>query len=272
MINLSHSEADPKKEKGKRVCPHCGSNNLDFEDGQLVCMDCGAVIADNTVSSEQEQFYSYEEAVERSRHSFTSEVTPQTKTDRKNLRLAISIINDLVNKLHLPYFIKEEAIKLYRRMMEKASIRKNSVAPTSAALVYLVCRKSRISLPFERVSKESDVSRSNLIGSYMKTIETLKIDVPPPSVEGLALLFAKKADLTPKTIALARKIAKKLKNEFVDIGKDPNGIAAAAVYTAAKRNEEKATQKEIARIASITEVTIRNRFLEVKKAMEKLEL
>lgn len=122
------------------------------------------------------------------------------------------------------------------------------------------------------MAEESETSKSDLMKSYMEIIEILKIDVPPPSVEGLAILFAKKANLKSNTVVMARKIAKKLKNDFVNIGKDPNGIAAAAVYAAAKRNEEDATQKEIAKIASITEVTIRNRFMEVKKAIRGLDL
>ncbi len=261
-----------KSKEGEETCPYCGSIHLDFEDNKLVCMDCGGIIEDNIVSSEQEQFYSYENAVRKGKHSFSSRLSPKTKTDRKNLQLAISIINDLVNKLHLPHFIKGEAIKLYKEAMVKKSLRKDRVPSIAAALVYLVCRKARISFPLERVAEEGEVNKSDVIKSYMEMIEVLKIEVPPPSIEGLAILFAKKAGLTSKTVVLARKIAKILKTEFVNIGKDPNGIAAAAVYTAAKRNEENTTQKEIAKIASITEVTIRNRFIEVKKALEQLDI
>lgn len=270
VMTLGSMGSDSGKKEGEE-CPHCGSTRLELEKDKRVCMECGAVIEDTMVSSEQEQFYSYEEAVKEGRHSFGSQATPKTKTDRKNLRLAISLINELVNKLHLPYFVKEEAIKVYKQLMGEESIRKDKVPAISTALVYLVCRKSRISLPLDRATEESDTDKSDVIKNYMRIIELLKIEIPPPSVEGLALLFAKKAGLQSKTIAFARKIARRLKKEFVNIGKDPNGIAAAAVYTAAKKRGEDTTQKEIAKIASITEVTIRNRFIEVKKAIERNE-
>ena len=52
-------------------------------------------------------------------------------------------------------------------------------------------------------------------------------------------------------------------------GRGPAGIAAAALYVAALMNDEKKTQREVADIAGITEVTIRNRY---KELIEKLDL
>ncbi|MEK6827388.1 MAG: sigma factor-like helix-turn-helix DNA-binding protein, partial [Nanoarchaeota archaeon] len=52
-------------------------------------------------------------------------------------------------------------------------------------------------------------------------------------------------------------------------GRGPAGIAAAALYVAALMNDEKKTQREVADIAGITEVTIRNRY---KELIEKLKL
>ena len=52
-------------------------------------------------------------------------------------------------------------------------------------------------------------------------------------------------------------------------GRGPAGIAAAALYVAALMNDEKKTQREVADIAGITEVTIRNRY---KELIERLKL
>ena len=46
-------------------------------------------------------------------------------------------------------------------------------------------------------------------------------------------------------------------------GRGPTGIAAAALYVAALMNNEKRTQREVADVAGITEVTIRNRYKEL---------
>ena len=44
------------------------------------------------------------------------------------------------------------------------------------------------------------------------------------------------------------------------VGKSPRGVAAAALYIATIMNKEKNTQKEFAKAAEVTEVTVRNRY------------
>ncbi len=50
-------------------------------------------------------------------------------------------------------------------------------------------------------------------------------------------------------------------------GKDPMGLAAAALYIACVMCDEKRTQKMIADAAGVTEVTIRNRYKGLKEAL-----
>ncbi|MEM1742085.1 MAG: sigma factor-like helix-turn-helix DNA-binding protein, partial [Desulfurococcaceae archaeon] len=51
-------------------------------------------------------------------------------------------------------------------------------------------------------------------------------------------------------------------------GKDPAGLAAAAVYIASLELGEKRTQKEVAQVAGVTEVTVRNRYKELVKELK----
>ena len=51
-------------------------------------------------------------------------------------------------------------------------------------------------------------------------------------------------------------------------GKDPMGLAAAALYIACAMCDEKRTQKMIADAAGVTEVTIRNRYKGLKEALD----
>lgn len=52
-------------------------------------------------------------------------------------------------------------------------------------------------------------------------------------------------------------------------GRGPTGIAAAATYIASVIIGDRRTQREIANIAKVTEVTIRNRY---KELMERLQI
>jgi transcription initiation factor TFIIB len=55
------------------------------------------------------------------------------------------------------------------------------------------------------------------------------------------------------------------------VGKDPRGMAAAALYMACKANEENVIQKDIAYAAGTTEVTLRNRLRDLKVLFEDSE-
>ncbi len=50
-------------------------------------------------------------------------------------------------------------------------------------------------------------------------------------------------------------------------GRGPTGVAAAAVYIAGVMMGERRTQKEVADVAGVTEVTIRNRYRELKEKL-----
>ena len=55
-----------------------------------------------------------------------------------------------------------------------------------------------------------------------------------------------------------------LKHGLKKMGKDPKGLAAAALYIAAKPTAERKTQTEISEIARVTEVTLRTRAKQIK--------
>ena len=54
-------------------------------------------------------------------------------------------------------------------------------------------------------------------------------------------------------------------NGFNSAGKDPKGIAAAAIYIGSRSCNENRTQKEISKLARVTEVTLRMRVKDLMK-------
>ena len=67
------------------------------------------------------------------------------------------------------------------------------------------------------------------------------------------------------------KCSKQHKKSEESAGKDPMGLAAAALYLSCVKNGQTVTQREIAEAANVTEVTIRNRYKGLKdESVEKL--
>ena len=62
-------------------------------------------------------------------------------------------------------------------------------------------------------------------------------------------------------------ILRTAEREKITAGKDPTGLAAAALYIACRKSEQKFTQKQIATAAGVTEVTIRNRYKGIKEKL-----
>ena len=81
--------------------------------------------------------------------------------------------------------------------------------------------------------------------------------------------FASSLKLNAETQSKAVEIIESAQNVELTSGRGPTGIAAAALYVAALINGEKRTQREVADVAGVTEVTIRNRY---KELLEELKL
>jgi transcription initiation factor TFIIB len=72
--------------------------------------------------------------------------------------------------------------------------------------------------------------------------------------------IASKIAINEKTQQTAIKLLHNAEEKKIIAGKDPQGMAAAAIYIACVIEGEKKTQKEIAEAAGVTEVTVRNRY------------
>ena len=79
--------------------------------------------------------------------------------------------------------------------------------------------------------------------------------------------IAEKNGISGKTQGVAIAILGEAKRKRFSAGKDPMGMAAAAIYIACLQQNEKITQKEIAEVAGVTEVTVRNRYKELKRQL-----
>ena len=69
------------------------------------------------------------------------------------------------------------------------------------------------------------------------------------------------------SVTHATKILQRAEELKISAGKDPMGLAAAALYVACVTLGENKTQRDVAEAAGVTEVTIRNRYKGLKVAL-----
>jgi transcription initiation factor TFIIB len=75
--------------------------------------------------------------------------------------------------------------------------------------------------------------------------------------------FCTDLNLPTKVQSKAMELLDKTQNHAAMAGRGPTGIAAASIYLAGILMENRRTQREVADVAGVTEVTIRNRFKEM---------
>jgi transcription initiation factor TFIIB len=73
----------------------------------------------------------------------------------------------------------------------------------------------------------------------------------------ISLLKDSKINLTEEVI-----------DKEITAGKQPNAMVATVLYLSSLRNNERITQKDIATASGVTEVTIRNRFKDLKNHID----
>src|SRR5215469_15268928 len=76
------------------------------------------------------------------------------------------------------------------------------------------------------------------------------------------------AKLSEKTKRQAAEIMSNVMKEQISAGKDPMGLAASVLYLSSIKTGESVTQMSIARAAGVTEVTVRNRFKDLKSKLQ----
>ncbi len=100
--------------------------------------------------------------------------------------------------------------------------------------------------------------------TYEKNDDGFKMPVVD-SIQCIARISSK-LKVTEKTKRYAAKILKEAQKRQESSGKDPMGLAAAALYYSCVKNGVAVTQRDIAEASGVTEVTIRNRYKGLKDA------
>jgi transcription initiation factor TFIIB len=185
----------------------------------------------------------------------------------RNLSIALSELCKLSSALNLPRSIVETASVIYRKAIKKGLSRGRSTRSITAAVIYLSCRKCGIPRTLKEIATASSLNRRDLARSYRFIIKELDSSVPLVTSSSHASRLSNKLAISGRAEIIAIKILEVAKKMKLTSGRGPIGMAAAATYLATVLTKERKTQREIAEIANVTEVTIRNRH---KELLEKL--
>ncbi len=292
----------------KMKCPECGGDRFieDKEHGELVCVKCGLVMKEEMIDRGQEwRAFDSEQMSSRARSGapltftkhdkgMTTEIgkglgelykVPEKKRAQyyrlkkwhkrlieskdRNLSFALSELQRIISFLNLPPQVHERIARYYEEAVDKGLVRGRSIESVIAALVYAISRQFDTPRTLDEIAEVSGLEKREIGRTYRYVSRQLKIRILPADPIDFVPRFCSMLGLSDKVQARSVEILKKAKKLDIISGKGPTGVAAASIYIACVLLGEKRTQREVATIVDVTEVTIRNRY---KELINKLDL
>jgi transcription initiation factor TFIIB len=271
-------------------CPRCGKGSLvtDNDTGENFCGKCGFVINQEIIESgpEWRSFSKDDEGKSRAgvptslaMHDMgLATIIGQADKDAAGKPLSSSMKNTIerlrtwdsrsqVHELALGDAVIEKAAYIYRKAIEKGLVRGRSISALIASALYAACRDTETPRTLKDIGVASNIKRKDIARCYRLLLKELSLKMPVVDPIKCISRIASKAELSEKTKREATRILKNAEENKISAGKDPMGLAAAALYVACVSNGENKTQRDVAEAAGVTEVTIRNRYKGLKIAL-----
>jgi transcription initiation factor TFIIB len=182
----------------------------------------------------------------------------------KNRKHAFTQLSILKDKLNLSDAVIEKTAYIYRKAQERLLIRGRTISGMLAAAIYIACREMGTPRTLNDIATVNNMKRKELARNYRLLYFELDLRIPIIDPMKCIVKVANKANLTENTKRQALDIMSQAIKKEISAGKDPMGLAAAILYISCLKTGENTTQTDVARASGKTEVTIRNRFTELK--------
>lgn len=180
----------------------------------------------------------------------------------------------LVNELDIPSETAQMAQSIYQQYRaERGDLEGTVLEVIASASLYCACKATEEPLDPDDFATVDGILSRRILLRRSKDIAS-KIGLDPSifvSTEQYVERYCEELGLASETGERALNIIRELEKTGLSSGKSPSGWAAAAVYNASRDTGRVVTQKDIADIANVTTVTIRNRYQEQRMALRDIE-
>jgi len=275
------------------LCPECGGKTIPIQEkGEVVCSQCGLVVKERIldISHSGKRAFTKQEKERRERTGSPISIllpdmglstiidksnikNPDLKRaakwnsrmtwDKRNMLIATTELKRIGSNLNLPDHVKKAAIRLYIEAFKKKLLRGRSINGMVAACLYFACRDKKIPRTLQEILDETSVSAKNVRRCYRTIIREMNLKAPSTDPISLIPRFIAEVGLDTEAEKATIKLLQTFISKFSTSGKDPKGLCAGAIYLVCKTKERRISQKEIANVVGVTEVTLRSRYKEI---------
>ncbi|MGQ0638074.1 MAG: transcription initiation factor IIB, partial [Nitrososphaerota archaeon] len=189
----------------------------------------------------------------------------KSRSKDRNLKIAFITLDALKTKLAIPDMVIEKTAYIYRKALSMKISRGRSITSLTCAALYAACRQTDTPRTLYDIAQAGNINKKNLSRSYRDLIKTLDLKVEPFDSSEFITRISSQVGISEKTQRDALNIVSQAVEKEISAGKNPLGLAAAALYISCVLNEERRKQVDIAKASGITAVTIRNRSMALRK-------
>jgi transcription initiation factor TFIIB len=186
----------------------------------------------------------------------------------RNLAIALSGIDRYASIMGLPRTVRETAAMIYRKAALKKLARGRRIEGVTAASLYAACRQCNVPRTLNEISYAASISRKEIGKTYRYISRELELKLLPTSPQDYISRFCSVLKLSDDVKIKTLEILQEATNRELTSGRGPTGMAAASIYIASVLCGERRTQREVANVAGVTEVTIRNRYKEITDKLD----
>ena len=252
------------------TCPEC-SGQLEHSGAETVCSECGLVVDEDEIDRGPE--WRAFDAAEKDNKSRVGAPTTNMMHDNglsTNIGWQDKDVygNSLSSSQRQKMQRRETASVIYRQALEQDLLPGRSIEGIATAALHAAARMEQVPRSIDEIAAVSRVKEEEFKRAYRYINRELGLEIQPADPMEYLPRFASDLDVPDETERRARELLERGKRANVHSGKSPVGLAAAAVYAAARLTNVDLTQREVSEVTDMSEVTIRNRYQELLAAEE----
>ena len=296
---VEDGDATATNADARETCPECGGRTR-VDTAERVCADCGLVVEADRIDHGPE-WRSFDDddtnpkrtgaPLTRSRHDrgLSTEIGRSTKVKgRKRRRLArmrtqhnraqisskrdrnkvyaYTEIRRLTGALELPDSVRDTACTLFDSAQDESLLRGRSLEGFAAACLYVACRTADVARTVGEICAEAKATEAEHRAAFDAMNRELGLPIAPTGPAEYLPRFASDLGCAPEVENRAGELAERTVEEGIANGRNPVGVAAACLYTAARELGADCTQQEAADVAGVTPVTVRRTYVDLTES------
>ncbi|KAL8259434.1 hypothetical protein R6Q59_027387 [Mikania micrantha] len=251
-------------------CLHCSKytdTHFDYTTGSVCCVECGKLVSHDVYTED----LTFVKDAAGGTHLAGNQVK-STNSSYESHRRTLNKGNDVIYELIGKYGISNvnHATKYYQIAVERGFTKGRRTGQVAAACLYVACREMEKPFLLIEFSSELGVSVYELGTVYLQLCKLLSLQDHPfvqKPVDPSLFMHRYTSGLmkdgnSKKVLNTALHLAVSMKRDWIQTGRKPSGICAAAIYVSSLLHGYNFSKTDVVKAVHICEATLTKRLIE----------